>query len=315
MGIAVYKPFITNRFANLSSEIALLPEPSKLIKNPRGLPRGIEDFSLKIFAYAGEHILRAASFPPFGGVLHPFYKKNNRSRLRAVMDMSIRNLFFCGVALVLTGLFFSCTAKPAVIQPPPKPVETPVVPPVPEHILGRGLVTQEALAAFLLKNNAGVKPDYAQELAGYYIREAEEEGVNHDVAFVQMCLETGYLRFGNLVTPDMNNFCGLGAIDAARPGERFPDTQTGVRAHIQHLKGYATEAPLKQELVDPRYRWVKKGSAPTIRGLTGKWAADPGYDVKIGGILTRLYDFAALLGDGWVTSRPAHSGEYTFFPS
>jgi hypothetical protein len=131
----------------------------------------------------------------------------------------------------------------------------------------------------------------AQRLAGFYVEEAGIEGVNHDVAFAQMCLETGFLRFGNLVTPDMNNFCGLGAMDAAHPGERFPDPRTGVRAHIQHLKGYATDAPLKQELVDPRYKWIlPKGKAPTIAGLAGTWATDPDYAAKISGILTRLYD-------------------------
>jgi hypothetical protein len=206
--------------------------------------------------------------------------------------MTIRKLFSFSMTIVLIGMFFSCTSKPAVKTPPEKLV----VPPAPEDIMGTGLVKQEELALFLCENNPGVNPDYARELAGYYIREAAAEGVNHDVAFAQMCLETGYLRFGNLVTPDMNNFCGLGAIDAAHPGERFPDPKTGVRAHIQHLKGYATEEPLKQELVDPRYRWVKKGSTPTIRGLTGRWAMDPGYDAKIGGILVRLYDFAAMRG-------------------
>jgi hypothetical protein len=167
--------------------------------------------------------------------------------------------------------------------------------------MGKGRVKQADLAAFLLANNvdnAAVKPDYANSLAGYYITEADTEGVNHDVAFAQMCLETGYLHFGNLVTPDMNNFCGLGSLGPEQIGERFPDPQTGVRAHIQHLKGYATEEPLKQELIDPRYKWVKKGSAPAIGGLTGKWAADPGYDVKIRAVLTRLYDMTAMQGQG-----------------
>ncbi|MDR0557975.1 MAG: glucosaminidase domain-containing protein [Treponema sp.] len=200
----------------------------------------------------------------------------------------MRKLLFSSMTVVLTGIFFSCAGRPAVKGPPEKLV----VPPAPEDLMGRGLVKQEELALFLCENNADVEPDYARELAGYYIEEAAAEGVNHDVAFAQMCLETGALRFGNLVTPDMNNFCGLGAIDAAHPGERFPDPKTGVRAHIQHLKGYATEEPLNQELADPRYWWVKKGSAPTIRGLTGKWAMDPNYDAKISGILVRLYDFA-----------------------
>jgi hypothetical protein len=36
------------------------------IKNPHGKSRGIEDFSLKIFAYTGEYIFRTPSFPPQG---------------------------------------------------------------------------------------------------------------------------------------------------------------------------------------------------------------------------------------------------------
>jgi hypothetical protein len=121
------------------------------------------------------------------------------------------------------------------------------------------------------------------------VEEAAIEGVNHDMAFAQMCLETGFLRFGGLVTPEMNNFCGLGSIGPGQIGERFPDPRTGVRAHIQHLKAYATDEPLKQTLVDPRYRWVRYGSAPKIQGLTGTWAADKEYGNKISSLLERLY--------------------------
>jgi hypothetical protein len=90
----------------------------------------------------------------------------------------------------------------------------------------------------------------------------------------------------------MNNFCGLGAIGADRPGEVFPDAATGVRAHIQHLKGYATAEPLKGALVDPRFHWIKRGAAPTITGLTGTWAVDKYYAVKISAILDRLYRYS-----------------------
>jgi hypothetical protein len=90
----------------------------------------------------------------------------------------------------------------------------------------------------------------------------------------------------------MNNFCGLGAIGPGQPGEVFPDPRTGVRAHIQHLKAYATAEPLNGVLVDPRYRWVRYGSSPTIHGLSGTWAADKSYSDKIGVILERLYSFS-----------------------
>jgi hypothetical protein len=117
-----------------------------------------------------------------------------------------------------------------------------------------------------------------------------------------MLLETGFLRYGNLVTPDMNNFCGLGATGLIGPdgeiekGLVFPDPRTGVRAHIQHLKGYASSEPLSQELVNPRYRFLvmlqRIGTSPTIHGLTGTWAVDPLYSDKIAAILLRLYEFS-----------------------
>jgi hypothetical protein len=156
--------------------------------------------------------------------------------------------------------------------------------------LGRGRIEAEKLAAFLLGINTGADSEFVNQLARLYIEEAALEGVDHDVAFAQMCLETGFLRYGGLVTYDMNNFCGLGAIGPEQPGERFSTPQIGVRAQIQHLKGYATADPLTQELVDPRYRYVRYGSAPTIEGLAGAWAADRSYAEKIVDILRRIYD-------------------------
>jgi hypothetical protein len=165
------------------------------------------------------------------------------------------------------------------------------IPEVPLRILGTGQVAPESLSGFLLSNNPAAGEDFSVDLARFYAEEAEIEGVNHDVAFAQMCLETGFLRYGNLVTADMNNFCGLGAIGIEQPGERFTEPRIGVRAHIQHLKAYATEEPPRQDLVDPRYRWVRYGSAPTIYGLAGTWASDKEYAEKIKGILEKLYQF------------------------
>ena len=163
--------------------------------------------------------------------------------------------------------------------------------PVPEYIMGTGLIKPEDLSDFLLYTNPRAEKGFVENLANLYAEEAAIEGVNHDTAFAQMCLETGFLRFGGLVTPDMYNFCGLGATGPGVPGNRFPDPRTGVRAHIQHLKAYATDTPLKQELVDPRYHYVRYGSSPAIKGLAGTWAADLLYAEKINGILERLYFF------------------------
>jgi hypothetical protein len=200
------------------------------------------------------------------------------------------------VFLIVSLFFFSCKS-----QPKPIPVQgttaaaIPVTPApgkiqTPDLIMGKGSVPQERLSYFLLQNNRNLDRSYAQTLSGLYIEEALSEGINHDVAFAQMCLETGYLKFGGLVQREWNNFCGLGAIGPEQPGLIFPDARTGVRAHIQHLKAYATAEPLKQELVDPRYKYVRLGSSPVIDGLAGTWAADKMYAVKIKDILERLYN-------------------------
>jgi hypothetical protein len=160
------------------------------------------------------------------------------------------------------------------------------------YIMGKGRVDEEKLALFLVRNSPFARLDFARIMAGLYIEEAAHEGIDHDVAFAQMCLETGFLTFNGLVRSEWNNFCGLGAIGPEQPGLVFPDPRTGVRAHIQHLKAYATSEPLNLSLVDPRYRYVRAGSSPTIDGLAGTWAADKLYPEKIYGILQRLYAFA-----------------------
>ncbi|MCL2318690.1 MAG: glucosaminidase domain-containing protein [Treponema sp.] len=196
--------------------------------------------------------------------------------------------------LCLAGIAFfaSCAGTPHTTKTAGMIPEMPAYPPIPEKIMGKGLIFPENMAQFLLNANPWVERDFVDNLVAFYIEEANAEGVNYDTAFAQMCLETGFLSYGGLVTPDMNNFCGLGAIGPGQNGEYFPDPRTGVRAHIQPLKAYATDAPLNQELVDPRYRWVRYGSSPSITGLSGTWAADKDYAVKINSILERLYIYA-----------------------
>ncbi|MDR2842386.1 MAG: glucosaminidase domain-containing protein [Spirochaetaceae bacterium] len=177
------------------------------------------------------------------------------------------------------------TAKaPRIATPPQKPV-----PSSPEMILGTGSVDSDKLAEFLIRFNPKIDRPFAHKFAEIYVEEAAAEGVNHDIAFSQMCLETGFLSYGGLVTPDMNNFCGLGSIGPGQEGEHFPSPEIGVRAQIQHLKAYATEEPPKREIVDPRRRWVRYGSATTIFGLAGAWAADREYGKKLKQILDALY--------------------------
>ncbi|WP_019501796.1 N-acetylmuramoyl-L-alanine amidase [Pseudanabaena sp. PCC 6802] len=163
-----------------------------------------------------------------------------------------------------------------------------------DRIMGHGHTTEIQMLMFLKHNNDDALAQY-KDIANLYREEATIEGVNYDIAFCQMCVETGFLRFGGDVKPSQNNFAGLGAVGSGAQGPSFPDQRTGVRAQIQHLKAYASTAPLVQSLVDPRFRFVTRGIAPLVSQLTGRWAADPDYDKKIMATLRRLYESAGLL--------------------
>ena len=119
------------------------------------------------------------------------------------------------------------------------------------------------------------------DFADIYIEECRTEGVRPEVAFAQMCLETGYLQYGGDVKREQFNFAGIGAIGNGAPGNSFADVRTGIRAQVQHLKAYASTEGLVNECVDPRYQYVNKGCAPTVGDLAGKWATDPNYGNKL----------------------------------
>jgi hypothetical protein len=157
-----------------------------------------------------------------------------------------------------------------------------------EKIMGDGLFDIHRMTRFLLSNNKQIDNTFAHQLAQIYFEEAKTEGVNPDVAFTQMCLETGFLRFDGTVTREQHNYCGLGVTGNGEKGHYFNSPREGVRAHIQHLKAYASTEKLNTELVDERFRFVKRGCATEISELTGKWATDKQYDKKIRNLLHRL---------------------------
>ncbi|MCR4735503.1 MAG: glucosaminidase domain-containing protein [Treponema sp.] len=184
---------------------------------------------------------------------------------------------------------FSCKNLPREEEPE---IKEAII--ISRKLLEQGQVSASQLADFFINQNT--QSDYQEILnfAQIYIEEAAIEGINSDIAFAQMCLETGFLNFGGLVQKEWHNYCGLGAIDKDNPGCIFESQQLGVRAHIQHLQAYATreDISLKQELIDPRYNWVHKTKyVETIEGLTGTWATDPQYSQKLDTILTRLENF------------------------
>ncbi len=163
-----------------------------------------------------------------------------------------------------------------------------------DKIPGHGNASEVQLMMFLKTNNESSLVQFP-EIARLYREEGALEGINSDIAFAQMCLETNFLRFGGIVKPSQNNFAGLGAVGGGEEGASFPSARIGVRAHIQHLKAYGNTEPLVQEVVDPRFNFVTRGIAPLVGMLSGRWSADEDYGNKILAILRRLYETAKLM--------------------
>lgn len=156
-------------------------------------------------------------------------------------------------------------------------------------IMGTGITTEVQLMMFLRANNPSALTVFP-DIAKLYREEARVEGVNYDIAFCQMCLETNFLRFSDNIRPNQNNFGGLATVGGDSESASFASARIGVRAHIQHLKAYASIEPLVQELVDPRFRFVTRGIAPEVDRLGGRWTADLQYGTKIKALVRRLYE-------------------------
>jgi len=150
-------------------------------------------------------------------------------------------------------------------------------------IMGPSLVNKEQMIQYLQTNNSASNYDDSSQFVSMVIREANTEGVRPEVAFSLMMKETNYLKFTGTVKATQNNFGGLGVTGPGVQGASFDSVQVGIRAIIQHLQAYASELPLKQTLVDPRYSGVTRGSAPFVEWLgqkenpTGKGWGDRGW--------------------------------------
>ena len=162
-------------------------------------------------------------------------------------------------------------------------------------IMGAADATAEQIAAYMIAMNPNTA-SYAAELAQLYIEEGSTEGVRGDVAAAQTMLETGNLTFeGSAVTLDQNNFCGMGVTSNGMKGNSFASKREGVRAQIQHLKAYGSTAALVNDCVDPRFKYVTRGSAEYVEWLGQKenpngkgWATGANYGAKILNILAKI---------------------------
>lgn len=163
------------------------------------------------------------------------------------------------------------------------------------QITGIAKATVDQMLTYIKAKNPAVAQSVI-DMIPLYLSEGVAEGIRGDVAFAQSCLETGNFSFnGSAVTLNQNNFCGMGVTSNGMKGDSFDTPQLGIRAQIQHLKAYANSEPLMNPVVDPRFKYVPRGSAEFVEWLgiqenphSKGWAADAGYGEKILGILNTI---------------------------
>lgn len=163
-------------------------------------------------------------------------------------------------------------------------------------IMGKSSTTAKKMAAWYTARGgeypSDIYSDYGaptlQDFCQIVYEEAAAEGVKAEVVFAQVCKETGFLRFGGDVEPEQCNFAGIGATGGGAQGASFDDVRTGIRAQVQHLKAYASDEALNNECVDPRFTYVKRGTAIYVEWLgiqenpTGAgWATGKNYGYSL----------------------------------
>ena len=122
---------------------------------------------------------------------------------------------------------------------------------------------------------------------------AKAEDVNAYFVLAQQLLETGNLKFENSsVKPEYYNFAGLGATDSKPNPNKFFSNYEGQLAQVQHLKGYATTDPLKEECKDQRFTLLmdKRGTAVNAAELSNKWASNSLYGESLAEMYNQFHN-------------------------
>ena len=178
--------------------------------------------------------------------------------------------------------------------------DQPITPTEPEgyhSIAGEAVATAAQMVAYIKAK----RPDVEQsviDMIPLYLTEGKTEGIAGDIAFAQSCIETGNFAFPAetcAVTLGQNYFAMMGVTATFAKGESFATPQIGIRAQIQHLKAYANSEALVGDCVDPRFKYVSRGSAPYVEWLgqqenpKGKgWTTAKGYGDRILAVLAEI---------------------------
>lgn len=133
----------------------------------------------------------------------------------------------------------------------------------------------------------GIPATYRDNARRYWTLASVNYAIDPIVAWCQHAKETNFCRFGGVLDESFHNPAG---IKLARGGgdydpnahERFPDWDTGIRAHLNHLTAYCWGKEMPPIGVPHgRYSVVlttpNAGKVKAVADLNTRWAPSPTY--------------------------------------
>jgi len=139
----------------------------------------------------------------------------------------------------------------------------------------------------IFEDRNSTKVDWARRIAPIYIEYGKLFNMRTDIAWAQMCHETGFLEYTGDVKPDQNNFVGIGAVGGGVPGDSFATEELGIIAHYAHLAWYYYPTHVNEycsKQYDPRHfgdSHIRYTGDTTLGFLNGRWAPGSTYTDKI----------------------------------
>ncbi len=182
------------------------------------------------------------------------------------------------------------TVNGAVVQ---QPANTMIITNTTSFI-GYTEVSVDQLVSIFVSRNSG-ETERARRLAPLYIQYGKTFNMRADIAWAQMCHETGFLEFNGDVKSNQNNFVGLGATGGGVPGSSFATEELGIIAHYAHLSWYYYPSHINQYCnltYDPRHSGTshyKYTGDTTVGFLNGRWAPSSTYTDKILQFANQIY--------------------------
>jgi N-acetylmuramoyl-L-alanine amidase len=191
--------------------------------------------------------------------------------------------------------FFGFTGAAAAETPHPAEAHGPVT--VDSALLAVARAPAPQAVRFLLSRAHGEYTDGdVQTIVGHYYATAPTVGLDPLLVVAQLTEETEHLTSFWSQRPRRNP-AGIGVTGKPGVGLSFPDWKTAARAHTGRLLAYvlpkdtgnaAQVSLVKEALAFRSLPDNRRGVAPTLKGLSGKWAADPQYAVKLASVANQI---------------------------